>query len=150
MNLTIGQVAKKMNISVYTLRYYDNEGLLPFVKRTETGVRIFDETDLEFLHVIDCLKKTGMPINDIRTFLGWIQEGDASLQKRCDMFQERKKEVDRLIAKLETYRECIEFKCEYYKKALEAGTEAVHWSTDKQAPEMPLSKIVGLVSKEVV
>ena len=148
MNYTIGQVAKKMNISAFTLRYYDKEGLLPFLKRTANGVRIFEESDLEFLHVIHCLKNTGMAITDIRTFIGWTKEGDASIQKRYDMFLERRKEIDRQIAQLETFRECIEFKCNYYKKALEAGTESVHWSKDKQEPEMPLSKIVNLESKE--
>ncbi|AKG34802.1 MerR family transcriptional regulator [Paenibacillus durus] len=148
MNYTIGQLAEKMNISAYTLRYYDNEGLLPFVKRNANGVRMFDESDLEFLHVIHCLKKTGMSIKDIRTFIGWTMEGDASIQRRYDMFQERKKEVDRQIAELEVYRECIEFKCRYYQTALEAGTEEVHWSKDNQAPDIALSKIVNLESKE--
>jgi DNA-binding transcriptional MerR regulator len=148
LNYTVGQVAEKMNISAHTLRFYDKEGLLPFVKRNENGVRIFDESDFEFLHVIYCLKKTGMSIKDIRTFIGWTKEGDASIQKRYDMFQERKKDVDRQIAELEVYRECIEYKCRYYKTALEAETEAVHWSKDNQAPDMALSKIINLENKE--
>ncbi|WP_405157162.1 MerR family transcriptional regulator [Paenibacillus sp. FSL K6-0108] len=48
-----------MNISTYTLRYYEKEALLPFVKRNENGVRLFNESDLEFLHVMYCLKKNG-------------------------------------------------------------------------------------------
>lgn len=148
MTYTIGQVAKKMDITAFTLRYYDKEGLLPFVKRTETGVRIFDEADLEFLHVIHCLKNTGMSINDIRTFIDWANEGDASLQKRYDLFQERKREVDKQIAKLETYRECIEYKCKYYEEALKAGTEAVYRNTENQTAELPLSKIVNFENVE--
>lgn len=42
MSLTIGQVAEKMNISAYTLRYYEKEGLLPFVHRDANGVRMFE------------------------------------------------------------------------------------------------------------
>lgn len=141
MNFTIGQLAEKMNISTYTLRYYEKEGLLPFVKRNEHGVRLFDESDLEFLHVIYCLKKTGMSIKDIRTFIDWTKEGDASIQKRFDMFKQRKDEVDRQIAELQVYRECIEFKRNYYQKALEAGTEEVHHNNDGEATKMPLGRL---------
>jgi DNA-binding transcriptional MerR regulator len=128
------------------LRYYDREGILPFVKRAASGIRIFDESDLEFLHVIHCLKQTGMSIVDIRSFIEWAREGDASIQKRYDLFQERKKEVDRQIALLETYRKCIEFKCDYYQKALKAGTEAIHFNSG--STDMPLSKIIRLSPKE--
>lgn len=139
MSYTIGQVAKIMNLSTYTLRYYDKEGLLPFVKRTENGVRIFEEDDLHFLQVIFCLKNTGMPIEKIREFIKWADEGDATLQKRYHLFVERKSEVERQIAQLQEYKECIEYKCNYYKEALEAGTEAIH--KNKTTTEMPLSKI---------
>ena len=65
MSYTIGQVAKKLGISTYTLRYYDKEGLIPNVKRMKNGVRIFEESDLHFLQVIFCLKKTGMAIEAV-------------------------------------------------------------------------------------
>lgn len=143
MMYTIGQVAKKMNISAFTLRYYDKEGLLPFVKRNGNGVRIFDESDFGFLRVIDCLKRTGMSLTDIRTFIGWTLEGDASLQKRFDLFQERKRAVDDQIAVLEAYRDCIEYKCRYYEEALKAGAESVHWDGDACASKMTL----GILAK---
>ncbi|TBL69929.1 MerR family transcriptional regulator [Paenibacillus thalictri] len=141
MNYTIGQLSEMMNISTYTLRYYEKEGLLPFVKRNSNGIRVFDESDFEFLHVIHCLKKTGMSIKEIRTFIDWTKEGDASIQKRHDMFLERKREVDKQIAELELYRECIEFKCGYYQKALEAGSEDVHRNSDGPESKMPLGNL---------
>lgn len=141
MNYRIGQVAEKMSISAYTLRYYEKEGLLPFIKRDSNGIRMFEESDLEFLNVIHCLKKTGMSIKDIRMFIEWTTEGNASIQQRYDMFQERKKEVDKQIAELEVYREFIDFKCRYYQTALEAGTEDLHRNNDGKASEMPPGNI---------
>ena len=56
MEYTIGEVAKKMHVSIHTLRYYDNEGLLPFVQRKPNGQRIFTHRDLIFLNT--CLLYT--------------------------------------------------------------------------------------------
>jgi DNA-binding transcriptional MerR regulator len=67
-----------MNVPTSTIRFYDKEGLLPFVERMESGYRIFSENDLAMLRTIDCLKKTGMPIKQIRQFISWVQQGDES------------------------------------------------------------------------
>ena len=62
MQYSIGQVAQKMGISAYTLRYYDKEGLLPFVARSSSGVRVFQEDDFAWLRLIECLKTSGLSI----------------------------------------------------------------------------------------
>ncbi|MCI8375129.1 MAG: MerR family DNA-binding transcriptional regulator [Lachnospiraceae bacterium] len=59
MFYTVGEIAKKLNIPPSTLRYYDKEGLLPFVERTSSGIRMFSDKDFESLSVIECLKKAG-------------------------------------------------------------------------------------------
>lgn len=56
MEYTIGEVAKIMNLSVPTLRYYDKEGLLPLLERTERGIRRFNDNDISWLNMIECLK----------------------------------------------------------------------------------------------
>ena len=120
---TIKDAAKLMNVPTSTIRYYDKEGLLPFMERLESGYRIFTESDLAMLKTIDCLKKTGMPIKDIRLFIEWVQEGDASLTKRYDLFLERKKAVEEQIAELQSILDIVNFKCWYYQTALEQGNE---------------------------
>ena len=76
---TIKDAADMMHVPTSTIRYYDKEGLLPFVERLESGYRIFTEKDLATLRIIDCLKKTGMSIREIRQFSQWLEQGDASL-----------------------------------------------------------------------
>lgn len=56
---TIGQISKMFDLPVSTLRYYDKEGLFPNMERT-SGIRKFSESEIEALHVIECLKKTGI------------------------------------------------------------------------------------------
>jgi DNA-binding transcriptional MerR regulator len=119
-------VAKELNLTVYTLRYYDKEGLMPFVERTHSGNRLFKESDLSALKVIECLKATGMPIKEIKNFIDWCSEGDATLQQRYDMFLERRANVEAQMEELRKTMEVIEHKCLYYKTALEAGTEDIH------------------------
>ncbi|MFZ7131242.1 MAG: MerR family transcriptional regulator [Eubacteriales bacterium] len=126
MTYSIGEVAKIFNISVYTLRYYDKEGLLPLVERTSNGTRVFKESDLDLLKIIECLKATGMPIKDIKNFIDWCSQGDSSLQQRYDMFIERKAIVAAQMEELKKTMKVIEYKCQYYHTALKSGTENIH------------------------
>ncbi|WP_082232792.1 MerR family transcriptional regulator [Halobacillus massiliensis] len=123
---SISEVAKELNLTVYTLRYYDKEGLMPFVERSGNGTRLFKESDIGALKIIECLKSTGMPIKEIKTFIDWCSEGDGTLQQRYDMFMERKADVEAQMEELKKTMEVIEHKCLYYKTALEAGTEDIH------------------------
>ncbi|KAA9023669.1 MerR family transcriptional regulator [Niallia endozanthoxylica] len=126
MTYSISEVAKKLNVTVYTIRYYDKEGLLPFVERTPSGIRLFKESDIEALKVIQCLKSTGMPIKEIKNFIAWCSEGDSTLQQRYDMFLERKVAVESQLEELKKTMELINHKCNYYMTALDAGTEEIH------------------------
>ena len=126
MTYSIGDIARKIGLTPSTLRYYDKEGLLPFVDRTETGIRRFKDSDMEWFSIIECLKNTGMSIKEIKTFIDWCMEGDASLDKRYQMFLERKKETEKQIKLLQNSLDIINYKCWYYKTALDAGTEKVH------------------------
>ncbi|MDN4525748.1 MerR family transcriptional regulator [Fictibacillus fluitans] len=123
---TISEVAKELDLTVYTLRYYDKEGLMPFVERTPNGNRLFKETDIGALKVIECLKSTGMPIKEIKTFIDWCSEGDSTLEQRYNMFIERKANVEAQMEELKKTMEIIQHKCSYYKTAMDAGTEDIH------------------------
>lgn len=123
---TISEVAKELNLTVYTLRYYDKEGLMPFVERTASGARLFKDSDIDALKVIECLKSTGMPIKEIKKFIEWCSDGDSTLQQRYDMFMERKARVEAQMEELRKTMEVIDHKCSYYKAALDAGTEEIH------------------------
>lgn len=123
---SISEVAKELNLSVYTLRYYDKEGLMPFIERTDSGTRLFKGSDIAALRIIECLKTTGMPIKEIKHFIDWCSDGDSTLQNRFDMFMERKAIVTAQMEELKKTMEVIEHKCLYYQTALDAGTEDIH------------------------
>ena len=83
MLYTIGEMSKKLGIPASTLRYYEKEQLLPCVERTTGGIRMFKESDLEFLNFIHCLKKAGVSISGIREFIALVKQGDGSIDARC-------------------------------------------------------------------
>lgn len=123
MFYSIGEVASKLNIPASTLRYYDREGPLSNVKRSNSGIRVFSDLEIDTLMIVECLKTTGMQIKDIKQFLDWCLEGRKTLQKRRDMFYERREVVKKQMEELQKTLEVIEYKCWYYETACESGNE---------------------------
>ena len=119
---TIGQVAQAYDLPVSTLRYYDKEGLFPHLQRN-AGIRRFGEQDLEALHVIECLKRSGLEIRDIRQFMQWCAQGPSTYQQRRELFEQRKAAVEAEIEDLQRSLAMIEFKCWYYDQAIADGNE---------------------------
>jgi DNA-binding transcriptional MerR regulator len=123
MFYSIGEVSNKLDIPASTLRYYDREGLLSNIKRSNGGIRVFSDAEIATLKVIECLKATGMQIKDIKQFLDWCNEGEKTLQKRRDMFYERRAIVEQQMEELQNTLQVIQYKCWYYETACEAGSE---------------------------
>ena len=136
MFYTIGEMAQKLNVAPSTLRYYDKEGLLPFVERSSGGIRMFKEEDMEWLRLLGCLKKAGMPLKEIRSFMDWSRQGDATISQRLDLIEKQRQSVLDQQKQLEDTLLMLDYKRWYYQTAREAGTCAVHDSlTPEQVPE---------------
>lgn len=122
MFYTVGEMAKKLHIPASTLRYYDKEGLLPFVERSESGIRMFKDSDIEWLRVIECLKKTGLSLADIKEYMNMAAKGDATIVARLNMFLRRRDEVERQLNELRETLDIIKYKIWFYETAQKAGT----------------------------
>lgn len=126
MQYTIKKAAEKMGVSIPTLRYYDKEGLLPFIEKKPNGTRIFKDDDFQTLSLINCLKKAGVSIKEIRKYIRLCEEGDSTLNERLEIFLERKKDVLRQMSELQEVLDTIEHKIDYYQNAISEGTEKLH------------------------
>ena len=122
MSYSISQVAKIMGVTPSTLRYYDQEGLLPHIKRVN-GMRVFEDEDFRWLRVLNCLKNTKMPIKKIRKYVELAQKGDETLQERYQLIQEQKEYILSQIQEYQYYLQEIEYKEWYYQQAIQAGSE---------------------------
>ncbi len=136
MFYTVGEIAKKLNVAPSTLRYYDKEGLLPFVERSDSGIRMFKDSDMEGLRVIECLKRTGMPIKDIKVFMELCQLGDATISERLALIDKQRETVLEQQKQLQETLDTLNYKHWYYETAAKAGTCAVHdLMTDADIPK---------------
>ncbi|BDF35489.1 MerR family transcriptional regulator [Lachnospiraceae bacterium] len=119
---TIGQVSEMFYLPISTLRYYDKEGLFPDMQRI-SGIRKFDDKEIEALRVIECLKKSGLEIKDIKQFMEWCSEGSSTYPQRRELFLRQKETVEKEIQRMEKVLDMIRFKCWYYEQAMKDGNE---------------------------
>lgn len=132
MLYSVGEAAKRIGVAPSTLRYYDKEGLLPFLDRSSGGIRMFKEEDFSWLEIIECLKQTGMPIKEIKEFMDWCMEGDATIDKRLALINRQKTAVEEEIERMKATLRLLEYKQWYYQRAKEAGTCSIHDKIPKE------------------
>ncbi|MBD5400231.1 MerR family transcriptional regulator [bacterium] len=132
--MKIGEVAKKTGLTEHTLRFYEKAGLMPDVAKRAGGVRDYGPADMTRLGMIECLKKTGMPLADIKIFIDWCSRGDETIEQRLNMFVERKRVVKQQLADITKTLKIIDFKIDYYSRAMDAGTLSIY---DKDRPKLP-------------
>ncbi len=105
MEYLIKDASKILNISIYTLRYYDKEGLTPFVKKDKNGVRKYTEEDLEWIRMLINLRDIDMPISNIKEYIALYIKGDETIPERRElMFRYKeyvKKKVEDTLKNLE-------------------------------------------------
>lgn len=132
---TIGQVSEMFGLPISTLRYYDKQGLFPGMERT-SGIRKFGDREIESLRVIECLKKSGLEIKDIKQFMDWCVEGADTYPQRKELFEKQKEIVEAEIEHMNKVLDMIKFKCWYYEQALQDGNEErVHNMLPDKLPE---------------
>lgn len=116
MEYTIKQVAEKTKLSIYTLRYYDKEGLLPLIKRSSSGIRKFTDNDMEWINLICCLKNSGMSIEKIKEFMHYCLNGQEGQEDRKIILEAHKKYIQGQIEQLYKSMEIVDYKLEHYKE----------------------------------
>ncbi|MNH98731.1 HTH-type transcriptional regulator AdhR [compost metagenome] len=114
MEIYIKEAAEKIGLPTHTLRYYEQEGLLPFIKRDENGNRIFNEGDLLWLELIVCLRKTDIPLSELRAVVELTKEGDSTASQRKQIFEKHKEKMLEKQRDLDSAFIKIESKIEYY------------------------------------
>ena len=119
---TIGQVSEMFGLPISTLRYYDKQGLFPGMERI-SGIRKFSGKEIEALRIIECLKRSGLEIKDIKQFMDWCTEGASTYLQRKEMFEKQRKAVEDEIEHMNKVLDMIKFKCWYYEQVLQDGNE---------------------------
>ncbi|MDP4525214.1 MerR family transcriptional regulator [Bacillus halotolerans] len=105
MNIT--QVAKQFGLTAATLRYYERVGLIPPVKRKDSGIRDYDEEDIKWVEFIKCMRNAGLTIEALIEYTTLFTEGDRTVEARKNILAderqrliEKRKEIDETIKRL--------------------------------------------------
>ena len=115
---TVKDVAQMMKISAYTIRYYDNEGLIPFVSRTQSNIRLFSDYDLSWLKTVHCLRATNLSINDIKKYIDLCLKGNKTIKQRADIIFAQEEKLKEQLKELQRQMEILQKKKKYYKDLL--------------------------------
>lgn len=134
MQYSIGEIAEMTGLTPSTLRFYDKEGLLPGLER-QGGKRIFDESHVQTLRIIECLKRSGLEIRDIRRFMELTTKGSASYAQRRELMEERRLKTLEQIEELQRTLAVLEYKCWYYDEAISQGNEDFARNAPDSLPE---------------
>lgn len=80
--MNIAQVAKQFGLTAATLRYYERVGLIPPVKRKDSGIRDYDEEDIKWIEFIKCMRNAGLSIEALIEYTTLFTEGDRTVEAR--------------------------------------------------------------------
>ena len=118
--MTIAEVSKKYDLTQDTIRYYEKEGLIPTVPRTESGIRNFDEESCNWIEFIKCMRNAGLEIEVLKEYVKLFREGKSTVTKRKELLQ---KQREKLLKKQKNINETIDrlnYKIKLYDD-IEAG-----------------------------
>ena len=143
MKYTIKEVSEIIGISAYTLRYYDKEGLLANVERDKNGIRLFNEKNLQWIYLIQCLRKTNMPLKDIKHYISLAKLGDSSVKERLDIIEKQKQATLEKIEEMRKQAEILDQKMSYYESILSGENPKDIWNPEHNKPKDGLNKKIS-------
>ena len=115
---TVKEIAEKMNLTTYAVRYYDNAGLIPYVERTNGNIRLFSDYNLAWLKIVHCLRSTGLPVTEVRRYIEMCREGDSTIPERAALIFDQEKVLREQLENLNRQMGILEYKKRYYEKLL--------------------------------
>jgi DNA-binding transcriptional MerR regulator len=113
-NLRIGEVASRTGRSIYTIRWYESQGLIPGVARDKGGRRVYGDHHVGWLDLMERLRYTGMSIAQMRAYTALVQQGGATLKRRRDLLAEHQERVRSTISRWTEALALISAKVEFY------------------------------------
>ena len=113
---TIKQISEKTKLTEHTIRYYDREGLIPLITRTQSGIRQFSEDDLEWINLICRLRNSGMPLQEIKEFMQLCLKGKDSIEERRELLIRHRTRIQEQMANLDNSLSFVNYKIEHYKE----------------------------------
>ena len=100
------------------LKYYCNEGLIPNVKRDSRNYRVFDDADIQWINSLNCLKKCGMGISEMKEYVNLVLQGDSTIQKRKEILAVKRESLLEKLKEIQKSIDYIDWKQGFYDDIL--------------------------------
>lgn len=120
---TVKQVASILGVSVHTVRYYDDRGLIPGSKRNQANQRVFDDLALEWLFVSLTLHRTGLPLEEVKRYISLYQQGESTLGERFQLMQAQRTKILQELNDLHLRLAVLDRKIEHYEALLQGQAD---------------------------
>ena len=121
--MTIAEVSEKYQISADTLRYYEKEGLIPYISRTEGGVRNYTEEDCARIGFVKCMRSAGLSIEVLKQYFELFAKGKRTLKARRDLLATEREKLRERMTELQETLKRLDYKISVYDKALKSPTK---------------------------
>lgn len=108
------EVATSLNLTEHTIRYYTDKQLIPNLKRDKNNKRLFDKAAMNWLLCIKHLRKCGMPIGDIKTYIDLCLEGNSTIKERYEIMRNQKESAQAQLEEAKQRAKYIEDKTNNY------------------------------------
>lgn len=139
---TIKQTAEQTGITEDTIRYYEKIALLPRAERKDNGHRIYRQEAIDTIRLIVCLKKTGMPLEEMRPFLVASTDTDpAEYPELVELLRSHRENIVRQIASLQQVVDFIDMKLEEGRYRRDCSDEGLEGSLEKRMREPKLKAV---------
>lgn len=118
----IREIGQIFDVPSSTLRYYEELGILPEVKRDEHKRRVYTDEHIDRLQAITCFKRTGLPMSKIHDFFEYAENLRDNIDKVVDMMEDHEKYIVDQMEKMQQDLDHIRQKVRFYngiKKAIE-------------------------------
>lgn len=122
---TIKNVSEMTGLTAYTIRYYDNSGLVPGVYRAGANVRLFSDYSVSWLRLVHCMRTTGLSIEGIRHYIDLCLQGDSTVPERAEIIFAQEKILRERFRELKKQMEVLNFKKSYYENLLKTSQKDV-------------------------
>ena len=113
--MTIKEVSERTGISIDNLRYYEGVGIIPYVPRTKSGIRDYDETSIQWIELAMRFKKAGMSLENIREYIQLSLKGESTKDERWNILLDTKSQIEQKMNDLQETLDVINYKMENYE-----------------------------------
>ncbi len=120
---TVKDVAKKLEVSEHTIRFWAKSGFFPFVKRNNNNIRLFEEKDLEWVRIVKCLRSVGIDNKSIKRYIELCIKGDSTIKERYDIIKKTKEKAQEQMSELENQLNLLNFKENYYVELIKNNSK---------------------------